>query len=80
MIIVVEWSGWHRRRPNRFKNTHFEGEAARLVVVEQNMAGEAASDEGVDESDLCTRCTRLHLTNRSSHRAHVEVDITGMTV
>ena len=80
MIIVVEWSGWHRRRPHGCKTTHLEGEAALLVVVEQNMAVEAALDEGVDESDLCTRCTRLHLTSCSSHRAHVEVDITSMTV
>ena len=49
MIIVVEWSGQHRRRPSGLQHTHTEGEVARLVVVEQNISGEAASDEGVDE-------------------------------
>ena len=44
MIIVVEWSGQHRRRPSGFQHTH-----TRPVVVEQNISGEAASDEGVDE-------------------------------
>ena len=49
MIIVVEWSGKQRRRPSGFQHTHIEGEVARLVVIEQNISGEAASDEGVDE-------------------------------
>ena len=48
MIIVVEWSGQHRRRPSGFQHTHTEGEVTR-PVVEQNISGEAASDECVDE-------------------------------
>lgn len=62
-MIVAAWSGWQRRRPHGCKTTHLEGEAALRVVVEQNMAAEAAFDEGIDEMDLCTTCTRLHLTS-----------------
>ena len=84
--IIAEWAGclWHhRRRPHGCHTTHLEGEAALLVVIEQYCAVEATLDEGIDESDLCTRCERLHLFNylfiEQTDRAHIEADITGMT-